>query len=89
MTDQRHHQHSDDTSADVAKLRLLLPHWMDHNEEHAVGLDQWVERATALGHEDTAQIIERAAEEMRQANRSLQLALESLGGPGAEGPLVH
>lgn len=76
-----HHEHNHGVAenTDLVKLRILLPHWMDHNEEHAAGFDEWAGKAAASGHEDAAQMIRRAAESMRQANQSLQLALDTLG----------
>jgi hypothetical protein len=68
---------------DVEKLRALLPHWMEHNQEHAGEFEAWAERANAAGHEATAEAIRRAAEAMRQSNEALQLALDELGGPAA------
>jgi len=81
MGTEHHHEHEHGEDRDLAKLRILLPHWIDHNEEHAAGFEEWAAKAAAIGHEDAAQMIRRAAEAMRQANRSLKLAMESLGVP--------
>jgi hypothetical protein len=32
---------------DLEKLRVLLPHWIEHNAEHAAEFRQWAERAGA------------------------------------------
>ena len=37
--DHHHHDHAENT--DLAKLRILLPHWVDHNEDHADGFAEW------------------------------------------------
>jgi acyl-CoA reductase-like NAD-dependent aldehyde dehydrogenase len=66
---------------DIEKLRALLPHWMEHNEEHAVEFAGWAEKASSAGQAEVAQMIRRAAEEMRQANDTLRTALKELGGP--------
>jgi len=39
---------------DLAKLRILLPHWIEHNEEHAASFQRWAARARELGWERTA-----------------------------------
>jgi len=70
---------------DIEKVRALLPHWVEHNEEHAVEFLRWAGKASQAGHEEAAQFIRRAAEEMRQADEMLRLALEGLGGPVAVG----
>jgi len=60
---------------DMEKLRVLLPHWMEHNDEHAADFVGWADKASLAGHEDAAQMIVRAADAIRQS------ALEGLGGP--------
>ena len=45
--------------SDVEKLRILLPHWIEHNQEHAAEFRSWADRAT-----DAAQEILDAAEHL-------------------------
>lgn len=65
---------------DLTKLRVLLPHWIEHNEEHAISFQRWVARARELGREETAQQIEEAVERMAACNQALRAALEALEG---------
>lgn len=65
---------------DIEKLRVLLPHWLEHNQEHAAEFAGWADKAAAAGQETVAREIRRAAEAMRQANDALQTALVELGG---------
>ena len=65
---------------DVEKVRALLPHWMEHNQEHAGEFEAWAEKAIAAGHETAAQTIRSAAEAMQQVNDALRSALDELGG---------
>ena len=58
------------------KLRVLIPHWIEHNEEHADEFRRWAEQAG----EATADVL-AAAEGMARINMSLTEALEKLGGP--------
>jgi len=58
------------------KLRLLLPHWIEHNTEHAVEFREWAGRVD----EATGKIL-AAADQLEQANYELAQALELLGGP--------
>ena len=74
---------------DIEKLRVLLPHWAGHNKEHAGEFLGWAGKASLAGHKEVAQLIRRAAEKMEQANDTLQLALEELGGPVAIEPSSH
>jgi len=58
------------------KLRVLIPHWIEHNQEHAEEFRRWAIRANVGGGE-----IITAADLMLTANQSLELALQKLGGP--------
>ncbi len=59
---------------DLEKLRVLLPHWIEHNAEHAAEFRQWAERAGEASGDIWA-----AAEALEQANRALTAAQEKLG----------
>lgn len=61
---------------ETEKLRVLLPHWIEHNGEHADEFREWAGRAGAA----EGMIIE-AAELVEEANVKLREALEQLGGP--------
>lgn len=60
---------------EVEKLRVLIPHWIEHNEEHANEFRRWAETTG-----QTASELLSAAEAMQQVNRRLANALEELGG---------
>jgi hypothetical protein len=64
---------------DLQKLRVLLPHWIEHNAEHAAEFREWAERARAAGQEGPATDIALAAEEMEWVNEQLAAALKKLG----------
>ena len=61
---------------DLDKLRALLPHWIEHNAEHAAEFRRWAHLAGQAEAD-----IEAAAAQMEAANASLAAALEKLGGP--------
>ena len=65
----------------VEKLRVLLPHWIEHNSEHAAEFREWAERARQSEHRDAAWDVRVAAENLEAANDVLEAALEKLGGP--------
>ena len=60
---------------EIDKLRILIPHWIEHNEEHAQEFQKW-SAVAAEAEEDIA----NAADAMRRANVFLKSALEKLGG---------
>jgi len=66
---------------DIDKLRVLLPHWIEHNQEHGAEFDRWAETAQASGETAAAEQIRQAARCLEQANAHLDKALLNLGGP--------
>jgi hypothetical protein len=61
---------------EIEKLRVLLPHWIEHNGEHAGEFRDWAGRA---GPAQDALLA--AAQLVESANVRLQEALTDLGGP--------
>jgi hypothetical protein len=61
------------------KLRLLLPHWIEHNDEHAADFRNWAEKARAAGQQEVAEEIDTAAKELGWVNEALRAALDKLG----------
>lgn len=59
---------------EIKKLRILIPHWIEHNDEHADEFRRWAEHAA-----DAAADLLTAAEWLEKASKSLQAALEKLG----------
>jgi hypothetical protein len=64
---------------DSEKLRFLIPHWIEHNLEHANEFRDWASKV-GIAHED----ILKAAEHLEKANHALEAGLEKLGGPLAK-----
>jgi uncharacterized protein YukE len=60
---------------ELEKLRVLIPHWIEHNEEHAEEFRRWAKKAG-----DASNEILKAVQEMAQVNAALSSALEKLGG---------
>jgi len=60
---------------DSEKLRALIPHWIDHNHEHAAEYLKWAEKAG-----EGAEKIKEAARALDKVNWSLKQALDDLGG---------
>lgn len=57
------------------KLRVLIPHWIEHNNEHAAEFRRWAQEAGPA----QAEII-LAAGELAAVNNHLLVALAILGG---------
>ena len=60
---------------DQEKLRILLGHWIEHNDEHADEFRRWADKAGVAAPDVLA-----AAERMGDVNQALAEALEKLGG---------
>jgi hypothetical protein len=65
---------------DEDKLRALLPHWIEHNAEHAAEFRLWAEKAQAAGREDVAEEIVLAAKQLGWVNEALNDARKKLEG---------
>lgn len=65
---------------DEEKLRALLPHWIDHNDEHAAEFRLWAEKARAAGRDDVAEEITLAAKQLAWVNEALSDARKKLEG---------
>lgn len=61
---------------DSEKLRLLIPHWIEHNFEHANEFRTWASKV-GIARKD----IIIAAEYLEKASYALEAGLEKLGGP--------
>ena len=57
------------------KLRVLIPHWIEHNDEHAEEFRQWAVKAA-----DASEDLLTAAEAINTVNQALAAGLEKLGG---------
>jgi hypothetical protein len=57
------------------KLRVLIPHWIEHNEEHAREFRKWSKKTGEISGSILA-----AADSISEANAHLEAALEKLGG---------
>ncbi len=68
----------------IEKLRVLLPHWMEHNDGHAVECRKWAEIARSEGEEQVAGHIDEAIKAMTRVNELLEEALSEAGGASSE-----
>ena len=65
---------------DMAKLKHLVHHWVEHNKSHEASYTEWAERARQFGENTAAEFIEMAVEQMKEADGMLEEALASLKG---------
>ncbi len=65
----------------IEKLRVLLPHWIEHNISHIAEFRKWEGEARKESGEDVALLLDKAIRDMEEAGKSLSKAFEKVGGP--------
>ena len=69
---ESNHSHIDTIeNKDEKTLKILLVHWVNHNESHEEGFREWVDKARNMGKDETANNIEKAIEYLQKANEML------------------
>lgn len=66
------------------KLRVLLQHWIEHNQGHAKEFEKWRQIADSEGEAAVATHIAEAISDILKANEALQNALTKAGGPAED-----
>jgi hypothetical protein len=63
---------------ELEKLKILLHHWIEHNNEHAEIYRDWAKKAVILSNEEVSKILELLYYETRKLNRLIEKAMEKL-----------
>jgi hypothetical protein len=63
---------------DLEKLRHLLKHWIEHNNDHVDTYDEWARKTEAMGDRDLSETLKQITRESRKLNDLFQKALERL-----------
>lgn len=63
---------------DLSKLRHLLEHWKEHNDEHAETYRQWAEKAAALGNKELSDVLGKLYHEAKKLNGLFEEAKKAL-----------
>ena len=75
---------------ELEKLRVLLPHWIEHNRGHADECNKWAELAAQENDANEVETNLRAAyTAMEEVSSLLEKALAAAGGPASEGTHHH
>lgn len=67
----------------IEKLRVMLPHWVEHNRSHGKEFAGWAEELAGT-HVDLAGQLNKAVSALEDAQQALEKALEMTGGPRAD-----
>jgi hypothetical protein len=74
--------------SDVEKLRILLPHWIEHNNSHVAEFVKWQQAVTGEVSDAAVERLAEAVEALEQGGRALDAAMAELGG-SLEGESHH
>ncbi len=66
---------------DIAKIRTLLPHWIEHTKSHENEFTHWTAHVREAGQHDCADALAQAAASLREVEEHLRRALTLAGGP--------
>ncbi|PIV65966.1 MAG: nickel ABC transporter ATP-binding protein [Nitrospirae bacterium CG01_land_8_20_14_3_00_44_22] len=61
------------------KLKKLLEHWAEHNEEHAKTYLEWAEKASASGDKELSSVLKEIAENTKKMDGLFEKAKKALG----------
>ncbi len=65
----------------INKLRILLPHWIEHNNNHIAEFRKWEGEAKKESEPEVAKLLDKAISDMEETGKSLSKALKKIGGP--------
>jgi hypothetical protein len=74
-----------DAKTTLEKLQVLLPHWIEHNQNHEIEFRKWAELARAEGLKSLAGLLDKATTSMAVTDEILKTSLSEAGGasPGS------
>ncbi|GER92458.1 hypothetical protein A45J_0174 [hot springs metagenome] len=63
---------------DLQKLKHLLRHWMEHNDEHAETYRNWVEKVSSLGNKELSEILGQLYHQTKKMNELFEEAIKKI-----------
>ena len=73
----------------IAKLRILLQHWIDHNGGHVAEFAKWRQTMAEDKQDSVVEALELSMQQMNTVSETLRRALDELGGPDEAGAHHH
>ncbi len=65
----------------IDRLRVLIPHWIEHNRQHRNEFERWMAELREAGREDLAGLMMEVMELSTSMDARLEKVLEAAGGP--------
>ena len=66
------------SSEEKTKLKMILSHWVEHNEDHSRDFKKWAEKAAQMGENEVAGEIKQAVGKMDEITGIFTKTLERL-----------
>lgn len=66
---------------EIEKFRILLPHLIEHNDEHAKEFLRWIAVLEEAGLSDAASALKKAILSSEEVTMHLKTAMDLTGGP--------
>ncbi len=63
---------------DLEKLKHLLEHWIEHNDDHVKIYNEWAGRAESLGKKELSGLLTQITEESRKLKDLFKKALTNI-----------
>lgn len=79
-----HHHESKPEGNEIEKLKVLLPHWIEHNRHHIQERERWLKAVEDSGLVEVAHELRASIEVAREENRRLMAANDKLQHASAE-----
>ena len=66
------------SSEEKSRLKIILAHWVEHNEDHSREFKEWAEKARQMGEEEVADEILQAVGNMDKVTEIFNRTLKKL-----------
>ena len=74
---------------ELEKLRVMLPHWIEHNVGHGAEFSNWAVTLDSVGEAEIASLLKKAEAFLQDADTVLKEALQKAGGSLDDGDHHH
>jgi tRNA-Thr(GGU) m(6)t(6)A37 methyltransferase TsaA len=75
-----------ESASDIEKLKLLMPYWINHNNDHIRDNEKWLKKIVNLGLKEVGHELREAIEILKKGNRHIELANKKLEQSGFPKP---
>jgi hypothetical protein len=65
---EHNHTHEHPQGKDIETLRVLLAHWIEHNNSHEENFREWAQKADNLGKKKVSEFIVKSADALKSAS---------------------